>query len=381
MIHSQATQDLIRQLSDQKFALDQSSIVAITNADGIITYANDKFCEISGYSRKELLGNTHQILNSNYHDPKFFKQLWETISSGHVWRGEVRNKSKNGNFYWVNTTIVPYLDENSKPYQYLAIRHDITALKKAQETIMEQQAKIAAGSKYAALGEMAANLTHEINNPLGVILGRCEMLKELLGTGSVDPKILMNMVDNIEYTARRIEKIVRSMRSFSVASDNDPFEIHRLSHIIHETLEFVSQRYRDHGIDLLVFPQDQNLAIECRDTEISQVLLNLLNNSFDAVSKLEEKWVKVDVKDMNDKVIISITDSGKGIPTHLRSRLFDPFFSTKEKQYGTGLGLSIAKGLIDKQGGTLELDELSNNTRFQITLLKRVPKTGARSYF
>lgn len=371
MSSNQATQDLIKQLTDQKFALDQSSIVAITDSNGVITYANDKFCEISGYERQELIGKTHRIVNSNYHEPEVFKELWKTIKSGHVWRGELRNKSKSGSFYWVNTTIVPLLNEQSNTNHYLAIRHDITALKKAQETIMEQQAKIAAGTKYAALGEMAANLTHEINNPLGVILGRCEMLKDLLNNGKLDPQALVNMVDNIEYTARRIEKIIRSMKSYSVASDNDPFEIHQLSNIINETLEFVSQRYRDHGIELLVVPQDQNLTIECRDTEISQVLLNLLNNAFDAVSKLEEKWVKVGVIDSGDTVTISITDSGKGIPVHLRTRLFDPFFSTKEKQYGTGLGLSIAKGLVDKQGGSLEIDELCPNTKFQIIFPKR----------
>ena len=162
-----------KEISDYKYALDESSIVAITNAKGIITHVNDNFCRISKYNAEELIGQDHRIVNSGYHPKEYIRDLWVTIAQGKVWRGEFRNKAKDGTFYWVDATVVPFLDENKKPYQYLAIRSDITEKKHAQEAIRESE-------------ERFRNITENIDDCLFTFERIGKVLKPLFYTYSIE---------------------------------------------------------------------------------------------------------------------------------------------------------------------------------------------------
>ncbi|CAH1224974.1 hypothetical protein PAECIP111893_05204 [Paenibacillus plantiphilus] len=132
----------LKQLANVKFALDESSIVAVTDGKGKIQYVNDKFCEISQFERSELIGNDHRIINSGLHDKDFMRSLWETITSGEVWFGEIRNRAKDGSYYWVNTTIVPFIGDDGVPYQFLAIRSEVTKLKRVEEELQEMMTQV-----------------------------------------------------------------------------------------------------------------------------------------------------------------------------------------------------------------------------------------------
>jgi PAS domain S-box-containing protein len=180
---------LATDLSGQQFDLDLGAIVAVADSNGIIKFVNDNFVEKSGFPRDELLGKNFGILNSNYHPSVFFNNLWDTIKNGKIWKGEIRNKNKNGTIYWEDMTIIPFMDKYKKPIKYISISHDITSLKESKITHI-------ISSKLSALNELAANLTHEINNPLGVILGRCEMLINHINSESIDPT-QMNLLRKI----------------------------------------------------------------------------------------------------------------------------------------------------------------------------------------
>src|SRR3954452_22466274 len=187
----------LKELADIKFALDESAIVAITDQRGIINYVNDKFCEISKYSREELLGQDHRIINSGYHSKDFIRNLWQTIGSGRVWKGELKNKAKDGSFYWVDTTIVPYLGEDGKPSQYIAIRADITerkaaeqALHKAQDdlqnhaTTLEATIETRTAALRETIGELEAfsySVSHDMRAPLRAMQSFAKILEEDCG--------------------------------------------------------------------------------------------------------------------------------------------------------------------------------------------------------
>ncbi len=345
---------LLKELIDQKSALDQSAIVAATDTKGQITYVNDLFSKISGYTREELIGNSHKIINSGYHESNYFVTLWKTISSGQIWTGEICNRRKDGSLYWVQTTIVPFKTPEGQVYQYMSIRQDITELKKTQEIVLAQQAQMIASSKLSALGELSAALTHEINNPLGVILGRTEMILDTLKNSyELKTSQIVTMVESIETTARRIEKIMKTVRSLANKSDAESYETASVKGLIDTVIDILGSRFSRHLIDFKLEIDNEQSMVECRPTEIFQILSNLISNSIDAVKLSEPRWVKVNITHVNQGVEFCVSDSGHGISSEVEKKIFTPFFTTKEVGVGTGLGLTISQSLATRNRGKL----------------------------
>ncbi|MGE0528367.1 MAG: PAS domain S-box protein [Bdellovibrionales bacterium] len=348
-------------------ALDSSAVVAFTDPGGTITHVNDFFCELSGYGRSELIGQNHRILNSGTHPKEFFIHLWKTISAGKIWRGEICNRTKSGELFWLDTTIVPSLDETGRVEQYMSVRFDVTQRKRAE-------LKLIHSAKMSSLGEMAGGIAHEINTPLAIIQAKSDQLVMRLETGDFDREIFIKELIKIMNTTDRVAKIIKGLRTFSRSSESDPMDTVPVSQILDDTPELCLEKFRHRSIEFRI-PDFGDRKIECRPAQISQVLLNLLNNSYDAVRELNEKWIEIIIESSADRIKIVVTDSGQGIPTDLHERIMQPFFTTKEVGSGTGLGLSISKGIVEDHHGRLYLDSSKKNTCFVLELPLFQPMT------
>lgn len=223
-------------------------------------------------------------------------------------------------------------------------------------------------SKMASLGEMASGMAHEINNPLAIIQGKVQVVTMMLQDLHVKQPTVFEEINKIKTTTDRIDKIVKGLRNFSRASNNDPFEPISLRKLMDETLDLCFEKFKAHGIDLKI-KNVPDVSILCRPSQISQVFINLLNNASDAIEELRQKWIEIDFKVEGNRVAIYITDSGTGIPPEIAQRIMEPFFTTKEVRKGTGLGLSIAKSIIETHHGVIWLDQKHTHTRFVIEFL------------
>jgi PAS domain S-box-containing protein len=360
-----------KEIDDLRYALDCSSIVAFTDSRGIITYVNDKFCEISKYARDELIGRDHRIINSGYHPRSFFTELWKTISSGKIWRGEIKNRAKDGTHYWVYTTIVPFTTPRGRPFKYVAIRTDITAEKEMHEISEQYRTAMLNAEKMASIGELAAGITHELGTPLTTIKGRMEMLQRQLAHHPISVEDATKAVDAVLRMTDRMQSIVRSMRSLTHDGASDPFQKVNLYHLIRDVVGFTSESFPKNGIQIHIDSLPKNLELTCQETQVSQVLVNLINNARDAVLQLEDRWIRIASNERDGEIDVSVTDSGRGIPGEISSKMMNPFYTTKPLGKGSGLGLSVSKSIVEKHGGRLWVDKTCPNTRLVMTFPKQ----------
>jgi two-component system CheB/CheR fusion protein len=331
-----AREQSLQRLEEMQQALDQAAIVAATDQRGIITYVNNKFCEISQYSRDELIGQDHRIINSGYHSKAFIHGLWRTIAGGDVWRGEIRNRAKDGTIYWVDTTIVPFLNAAGKPRQYLAIRSDITQRKLAEAKLAEQSA-------LAQLGQLAAVVAHEVRNPLAGVRGTLQVLRSRAAPDAGDRAVMDAMIARIDVLNSKVEDILRFARPRSPV-----FETIDLRSVVADAIAS-AQASVGPGCPAIVAPK-QTAFVHADREMIRDVLLNLLLNACQSGSTAP---VEIQLSEDSDLCTVEIADRGTGFGGQDPERLFEAFHTTKKS--GTGLGLAIVRRLTQLQGGAVRL--------------------------
>ncbi len=362
--HKQMDMEL-RKLS---LAVEQSPVsIVITDTEGNIEYINPKFTEITGYTYKEIIGKNPRILKSGEHPLEFYKELWDTITSGNEWRGELYNKKKNGELYWEHASISPIKDEEGVIAHFLGVKEDITERKRLEKQLVQSQ-------KMEAIGTLAGGVAHDFNNLLSVIIGYSDFLLTKLD----EEDHIAKHIEEIRKAGRRAATLTHQLLAFSRRQALQPILLD-LNSVVTE-MEKMLQRLIGEDIELITDFEPELRQVKADHGQVEQIIMNLAVNARDAMSyggKLTIKTENVTIDENYCKiypytrpgnfVCLSITDTGIGMDKETISHIFEPFFTTKE--VGTGLGLSVIYGIVKQHDGWINVySEPGQGSSFKVYL-------------
>lgn len=351
--------------------------VVFCNEKGIVVTCNQSAEEILGQEKKRMVGkhikevfktarSEEGELFDDFHSP-FMRaiQVGEVCSNMNIKYG----KGGYTQLFLSLSSQPLFKDKNSSHFSTIFSFADITLKVEQQRVIQKQQENLIYSSKMTALGQMAGGIAHEINNPLAIIKAEAEDIIDIADEeGNIDTESAVEAAETITKTSNRIAQIIKGLKIFSRNDSNDKMEVVLIKDIFEDVLALSSDRAKRKGIDFNYKLEDDTFKIKCQPTQLYQVFVNLINNAFDAIENLPQKWVNVDIKREHRQVVIRIIDSGPGIPINEREKIFQPFYTTKEVGKGTGLGLSISKGIIESHRGLFYIDANYTNTCFAIKM-------------
>lgn len=328
--------------------------------------ANKKFYEIFNLNESQIVGEHFSQIFDSFSFMSFMGQFIKSGESSGEFQHSILIDRKLTHFKFSLQNF------SSSGRMIVLCAQDITPLIEKKQEIEALRNKTIQSSRMAILGEMTSGIAHEINNPLTVILSHASHLREAIRKSDSSENNLdaLRRLDKIINTSYRIEKTVRGLKSFARDGSQDPFQSTLVSHLINESLELCTENLKNHQINLIIDQIEPELMIDCRPAQISQILLNLIGNSKDAIQDLDERWIRLQVKDIGDCVRFSLIDSGHGIPNDISAKLMDAFFTTKTAGEGTGLGLSISKTIVESHYGQLFIDNDCPNTKFVFDIPK-----------
>jgi PAS domain S-box-containing protein len=362
-VAKQKIEEKAKEINDIKSALDEAAIVAITDQRGVFSYVNENFCAVSKYSKDELLGFDQQIISAGYHSIEFRRDVFGTIANGNVWKGEVMNRAKDGSFYWENTTIVPFLNEKGKPYQYIAISTDITQEKLAKENL--NSALVDLEKKNKELDQYAYIVSHDLKAPLRAINNLSEWIVEDMPEM---PDTVRGNFELLRGRIQRMENLINGVLEYSrIGRTKIEKETTDLKKMLHQIIDSVVPL---EGFE--VFMVDTIPVIETERILLQQVFSNLISNSVKYNDKSIGK-IECLYEILPDFHQFTIKDNGPGIAEEYHKKVFEVFqtIEARDKKESTGIGLSIVKKIIEEKGGAIYIEsENDNGTSFIFTVPK-----------
>lgn len=394
-------------------AIDASNIVSKTDIYGYITFVNDEFCNISKYSRDELIGQNHNIVRHPDVSPEVFKRLWKTILAKKVYKGIIKNLAKDGSVFYLNATIIPILDENGNIEEFVAIRHDVTEVIELNERLMatrielkelnlsleekvkeqtkelldfnkslenrvkeeilkneEKNRLLSQQARLISMGEMIGNIAHQWRQPLSELGIDLFKMKQNLK----DEDKFIHTYEHAKTVIKNMSNTIDDFRNF-FKSDKEKEEF-SIKEAIDKSLGMLEGTFKKEGIRIEIL-KNEDVKISGIKAEFSQVIINILTNAKDAMQNLDpkDKIIKIKIYKNDKFAFVSISNNGENIKDGIMDKLFDPYFTTKHKSVGTGIGLYMCKMIITNMNGNIYVKNLKNGVDFCIEIpLKKEKK-------